>query len=74
MPKLLVFVLFSLSKVERKEQTLYLKHVIILYQKEKRKKKFKFKAKSKEPYIRYVGGGPEGFTNFSKKFSYPRRS
>ena len=73
MPKLLVFVLFSLSKVERKEQTLYLKHVIILYQKEKRKKNFKVKAKSKGPYIRYVGGGPECFTNFSKRFSYPRR-
>ena len=25
--------------------------------------------RSKGPYIKYVGGGPKGFTNFSKKIS-----
>ena len=29
--------------------------------------------KFKGAYIKYVGGGPEGFTNFSKIISYPRK-
>ena len=36
-------VLYLIAKVERKEQTLYLKHEIILYQKEKKSKVFHVK-------------------------------
>ena len=39
---------YLIAKVERKEKTLYLKHEIILYQKEKRSKSFQVKTISKD--------------------------
>ena len=41
-------VLYLIAKVERKESTLYLKHEIILYQKEKRNKIFQVKTVRKD--------------------------
>ena len=41
-------VLHLIAKVERKEKTYYLKHEIILHQKEKRRKVFQVKAISKD--------------------------
>ena len=41
-------VLYLIAKVERKEETFYLKHEIILWQKKKRSKMFQVKAISKD--------------------------
>ena len=41
-------VLYLIAKVERKEETFYLKHEIILCQKKKRSKMFQVKAISKD--------------------------
>ena len=39
---------YLIAKVERKEETLYLKHEISFYQKEKRSKNFQVKTTSKD--------------------------